>query len=315
MSVLKKRKSLAIIIPVYNEEDCIYKLIERLLKLKEKMTDLDLSFLFVNDGSTDKSLCFLSDFAENYTAVKIIDFSRNFGHQAALTAGIDYVDADYVAIIDADLQDPPELIEDMYKMAKDGCDIVYGKRLSRKGESVLKKFPAYMFYRVLNILCNTEIPADTGDFRLINRRVVDALKLMREKHRFIRGIVSWVGYKTAALEYHRDERFSGRAKYSFYKSCSLAKNGIYSFSNAPLMLANYLGAALFLLGLSGALLLIYLNFFKQYPVSGSLAVILTIIIFSGLQIMMLGIAGEYIYRIFEEAKNRPLYIVNSTRNL
>lgn len=215
--MFQKREKLNVIIPVYNEELCLGELLPRLLKLQEKLGSLDSEFIFVNDGSSDRSLEVLLEYAKQYKNIKIISFSRNFGQQIAITAGLDYAEADYIAIIDADLQDPPERIEDMYLKAKEGFDIVYGQRHSRVGESTFKLTAAKLFYRVLSLMCDIEIPVDTGDFRLINRKVLSAIKQLREKHRFIRGMIPWVGFRSVLFHYSRDERYAGKTKYLLKK--------------------------------------------------------------------------------------------------
>jgi glycosyltransferase involved in cell wall biosynthesis len=313
--MLSKKEKLEIIIPIYNEQECIDKLIERLLLLKERLTDIDVGVIFVNDGSTDRSLDLLTAYCKNYKFIKLINFSRNFGHQVAVTAGIDYADADYVAIIDADLQDPPELIEEMIKKIKEGFDVVYGQRMERKGETFFKKITAKIFYRMLSKLCDVEIPKDTGDFRVFNRKVLMEIKKLREKHRFLRGMIPWIGFKSTPFLYNRDSRFAGQTKYPFKKMLKFALDAIFSFSNTPLRLASYIGNFIILIGIIGALLMLYLRFFTKYTVPGITAVILTIIIMSGVQIIMLGIIGEYVGRIFEEVKGRPLYIVEKTMNI
>ena len=208
------RKSLDIIVPVYNEEECIEQTISRLTGVRESLyNELDVNFIFVDDGSQDKSLAILEEYASKNPYIKALSFSRNFGHQFAVSAGLDYAKGDYVAIIDADLQDPPELIKDMYEKTKEGYQVVYGKRLKRRKESAFKKFTAFAFYRVFDSLCQIKVPTDTGDFRLITREVADALKNMPEKHRFIRAMVPWVGFNSTPLYYNRDERFAGVTKY------------------------------------------------------------------------------------------------------
>ena len=304
------KKLLDVIVPVYNECACISETIQRLFNLRNLLIDeLEVNFIFVNDGSKDKSLDILKSFAMKYPFVKVIGFSRNFGHQIAVSAGLDYSKGDYVAIIDADLQDPPELIKDMYMMAKDGGhDIVYGKRLKRKSESFFKKFSAFAFYRLLNSMCQINIPTDTGDFRLITREVADAVKSMPEKHRFIRGMVPWVGFDSVPLYYNRDERFAGETKYPLSKMLKLAFDGIFSFSVKPLKFITDAGIALFIMA---AVAFAAGIFFRC-----SVSVISSVVLFVGaLQMLALGIIGEYVGRIFEESKNRPLYIVKDKINL
>ena len=310
------KDTLDIIVPIYNEQECIPELMRRLILLKKRMhLRADLRFIFVNDGSKDKSLKLLSDYANKYSFVKIINFSRNFGHQLAVTAGVDYADADYVVIIDADLQDPPEVIDEMYKKAKSGYNIVYGQRIKRKGETLFKKATASLFYIFINKMCDIEIPLDTGDFRLIDKKVVATLRSMREKHRFIRGMVPWMGFKSYPFRYHRDERFAGKTKYPLRKMIKLAKDAIFSFSDKPLRVATYFGFGVITLGMLSLLLILYLRLFTTYYVSGLTAVIALIVILSGVQILIMGVMGEYIGRIFEESKKRPLYIVESVKNL
>ncbi|MBI5195877.1 MAG: glycosyltransferase family 2 protein [Nitrospirae bacterium] len=313
--MLQEKEKLEVIIPVYNEELCITELLKRLLAFKEKLSELDISFILINDGSKDRSLELMHKYADKHDCIKVINLSRNFGHQIAVTAGLDHADADYVAIIDGDLQDPPELIEDMYKKAKEGFDIIYGQRDQRKGDSFFKKFTAKIFYKLLNKMCNISIPADTGDFRLITRRVLKSLNQMREKHRFIRGMVPWCGFKSAPLVYQRDERYAGKTKYPVSKMVNFALDAVFSFSNVPLRIATYFGIAIVGVGVLGGLFIAYLRLFTHLSAPGISTVIITIVIIGGFQIIMLGIVGEYIGRIFEEAKNRPLYLIEGRKNI
>lgn len=311
----KKRHLLSIIVPVFNEEESILETVSRLLELNNLMGDeADLELIFVDDGSKDNSLSLLRARSLGSDNIKIISFSRNFGHQIAITAGIDAAAGDYVAVIDADLQDPPELIADMYRLALTGFDVVYGKRRSRADESFFKKSTAAIFYRLLNYLCEIDIPTDTGDFRLMSRKAVDAFKLLRERHRFVRGMVPWLGYAAAPLEYDRDKRFAGVTKYPLKKMLAFAVTAILSFSSKPLTLAIRLGFITMLAGCIGGAYMLYLKLFTNIPVPGLTAILLSIVLFSGVQILLIGIVGEYIARIFEEIKNRPLYIINETIN-
>ena len=312
-----KKETLEFVVPIYNEEECINELVERLLKVGETLSQwLHVGYIFVNDGSKDGSLKLLQKHADTHPEIRLISFSRNFGHQMAVTAGLDYSTADYVAIIDADLQDPPELVKDMYMKAREeGLDIVYGQRLTREGETFFKKFTAKAFYRIINKMCDLEIPKDTGDFRLINRKVVDSFRRMREQHRFIRGMVPWLGFKSAPFHFQRKERYAGDTKYPLKKMILFAMNGILSFSNKPLRAGAILGSITVGLGCLGGLLMLYLKFFTATNVPGITATILTVIIMGGIQIIMLGIIGEYIGKIFEEVKGRPLYVVEETRNI
>ncbi len=294
--------TLDIIVPVFNEEDCLDEILRRLNGVKDSFKDiLDVSFLFVNDGSRDKSADILKAFSEKYDYVKVINFARNFGHQIAVTAGINNTNADYVAIIDADLQDPPELIEDMYKKSLEGYDIVYGKRLKRDKETAFKKLTAYGFYRVLNYMCNLDIPKDTGDFRLITKKVVEVLKNMPEHNRFIRGMVPWVGFKSAPVEFNREERYAGETHYPLKAMIKLASNAIFSFSTKPLVMINYLAGLVLLLSI--------FSFLRLNLISA------TILFVGSLQLLAIGIVGAYIGRIYEEAKGRPLYTIKDKFNL
>lgn len=309
------REKLDIVIPVYNEKECLQEMFARLLKLRDDMNFLDVNFIFVNDGSKDNSLEILYSYADKFDFVKVINFSRNFGHQMAITAGMDFADGDYVAVIDADLQDPPEVIQKMYEKSKEGFDVVYGKRLARQGESFFKKATAKLFYKFINLLCAIDIPKDTGDFRLITKRVLCSFKQLKEKHRFIRGMIPWVGFRSTPLYYDRDERFAGETKYPLNKMIKFALDAIFSFSNKPLKLANHLGILMILFGFGLGIYMLYMKLFTDLVVPGQTITILTIIIMSGIQVFMLGIIGEYIGRIFEESKDRPLYIIENTVNI
>jgi dolichol-phosphate mannosyltransferase len=313
---MKKIPLLSIVIPVFNEEESIHETVKRLQALRDDIaSEVDVELVFVDDGSKDRSLQILRNLSDQNKYVKIISFSRNFGHQIAVTAGIDLAIGDYVAVIDADLQDPPELIADMYRLARTGFDVVYGKRRSRAGETVFKKATAAAFYRLLNYMCEIDIPSDTGDFRLMSRKVVDAFKQLRERHRFVRGMVPWLGYRSTPLEYDRAERFAGETKYPFKKMLAFAVNAILSFSSKPLTLAIRAGFTTILIGLTGGAYMLYLKLFTNIPVPGLTAILLSIVFFSGVQILLIGIVGEYIARIFEEVKGRPLYLVAETINI
>lgn len=293
-------KTLDIIVPVFNEESCINETIKRLENVRENLnSELDVNFVFVNDGSKDETANIIATYGQNNKYVKLINFSRNFGHQIAVTAGLDNTNADYVAIIDADLQDPPELIIDMYNKTKDGYDIVYGKRLKRENEIAFKKFTAFAFYRVLNYMCDIDIPKDTGDFRLITKPVVDTLKNMPEHHRFIRGMVPWTGFKSTPIMFNRDERFAGETKYPLSKMLKLASNAIFSFSTKPLKVFYVIGILLLFLAI--------LNISNVYLTS--------LFLVGALQLFGMGLLGEYLGRIFDDVKDRPLYVVKNKINL
>lgn len=314
--MLREKPLLSVVIPVFNEEGSLPETARRLLALGDRLqSSVDLELLFVDDGSRDNSLAILKGLAANRQSIKVIALSRNFGHQIAITAGIDQAAGDYVAVIDADLQDPPELIEAMYRLALTGYDVVYGKRRSRAGETVFKRASAAAFYRFFSYMCEMDIPTDTGDFRLMSRRVVEAFKLLRERHRFVRGMIPWVGFRAIPFEYDRDERYAGETKYPLRKMLAFATNAILSFSKKPLTLAIRLGFVTIFAGLALGGYMLYLKLFTAVPVPGITAVLLTIVVFSGVQILLIGVVGEYIARIFEEVKNRPLYLVAETINI
>lgn len=304
------RKILDIVVPVYNEEECISKTIDRLLGVRESLfNELDVNFIFVDDGSKDKSFEILKSYADKTPYIKVLSFSRNFGHQYAVSAGIDFAKGDYIAIIDADLQDPPELIKEMYEKTKEGYQIVYGKRLKRKKETFFKKFTAFAFYRIFDSLCQIKIPTDTGDFRLITKEVAEALKNMPEKHRFIRAMVPWVGFNSTPIFYNRDERIAGVTKYPLSKMLKLAADGIFSFSNAPIKLIHLIASVLLILALAGFLC------GMLWEEGFLLCLIIGLIFFtSAIQLFAIGIIGEYITKTFEEVKNRPIYIIKDKLN-
>lgn len=313
---MMRKNLLSVVVPVFNEEESICETVNRLLGLRAVMqSELDLEFLFIDDGSKDRTLALLKNISATNSCVKVVSFSRNFGHQIAITAGIDVAVGDYVAVIDADLQDPPELIADMYRLALTGYDVVYGKRRSRAGESFFKKSTAALFYRLLNFMCEIEIPSDTGDFRLMSRSVVDSFKQMPERHRFVRGMVAWLGFRTIPLEYDRAKRYAGETKYPLKKMIAFAANAILSFSKKPLTLATRLGFITTLIGLGLGTYMLYQKLFTNIPIPGFTALFLSIVVFSGVQIMLIGLVGEYIARIFEEIKGRPLYIIEHAFNI
>ena len=304
-------QTMDVVIPVFNEEDCLSELFERLCALREKLkARVELRVLFVNDGSSDQSPAMLHAMATKHEFVSVLSFTRNFGQQIAISAGIDHVDADYAVIIDADLQDPPEVIEGMFDLIQAGNEMVYGQRRSRPGESALKKLMASLFYWFLSALCDTEIPHSTGDFRIVSRRVVGELKKMDESHRFLRGMIPWLGFKKSAYLYDRDERYAGETKYTFPKMLRFAVDAIFSFSRKPLTYATYIGIVATTIAGIGGLYLLYLKLFTDQAVPGITAVILTIILMGGLQVFIVGVIGQYIARIFEETKNRPLYVID-----
>lgn len=305
----------SVIVPMYNEEDVIAETYSRLTRVMENFGE-SYEIIFINDGSKDRTREMLLEICKADTRVKLIDFARNFGHQVAITAGMDYAAGQCMVIIDGDLQDPPELIPDMVRLWREGNDVVYGKRISRQGETFFKKMTAKVFYRLLNKLTDVDIPVDTGDFRLIDRRVCEALKQLPERSRYVRGLMSWVGFKQVAIEFERNERFAGQTKYPFKKMLKLAMDGIMSFSYKPLKISSYLGTILsFFSFLYFIFVLLQKIFFPHTIQSGWASLIAVSLFFNGIILLMLGIIGEYIGRIYDEARGRPLYIISELKNM
>jgi glycosyltransferase involved in cell wall biosynthesis len=309
-----QNQTISVVIPVFNEELVIERTYERLSAVMEDMP-YQYELLFVDDGSIDESLSILDGIADQDEKVHLISFSRNFGHQAAVMAGIEYAGGDAVVLIDADLQDPPEVIPQMVERWHEGYDVVYGKRTKRKGEGVFKKVTAFFFYRFLRSMTETDIPKDTGDFRLMDRRVCDWMRLLREKRPFVRGLVRWVGFKQTYVEYVRDERAAGETKYPLKKMLGLATDGIFSFSYKPLKLAGYVGFALSLISFVYLVVVVCQRLFTQQYQPGWTSLMAIILFFNGIILIMLGILGEYLGRIYEEVKDRPLYIVARSRGV
>lgn len=299
---------ISIVIAVCNEEENINELYNRLTSIMEHM-EKTYEILFVNDGSTDMSFNKILDLRAVDNRVKLIDLSRNFGHQIAITAGLDHAQGNAVVVMDADLQDPPELIQDLYHKYKEGYDVVYAVRKQRKGETFLKKGTARIFYRVLQRITRTKLPLDTGDFRLMSKDVVETLGQIREYHRFVRGLTSWIGFEQIGVEYIRDERFAGKTKYSFIKMVKFALDGITSFSYLPLQLASYLGFASALFAFFVGLWAIYAKLFAYKTVPGWTSLMVVVLFLGGVQLFTLGIIGEYLGRINDEVKRRPLYVI------
>ncbi len=298
----------SIVIPVYNEEEVLAETYKRLKKVMDS-TDEKYELLFVNDGSKDRSAAIIKDFCQRDPNVRLLNFSRNFGHQLAITAGMDYASGEAVVVIDADLQDPPEVILEMIAKWKAGCDVVYGKRVKRKGETFFKKFTAALFYRLLRRMTDVDMPVDAGDFRLLDRKVCEEIKKMREKSRYIRGLVSWVGFRQETVEYVREERWAGETKYPLRKMLKFAMDAVTSFSYKPLKLATYVGFILSLSSFLYLLVVLYQKLFTNNVVPGWASIMTINLFFNGVILIILGIIGEYIGRIYEETKDRPLYIV------
>ena len=303
-------KKISIIIPAYNEEEALPALMERITKFADDTKDYDFEFLFVNDGSKDRTIELIKEYREKDKRVCYVDFARNFGKETAMKAGIDYATGDAVVFLDADLQDPPEIITEMIKYWEEGYDDVYAQRKSRKGETWMKKFTSKMYYKILQDLTNVPIQKDTGDFRLLDRRCVNALKVMKESQRNSKSMFSWIGYNKKAIFYDRDPRVAGKTKWNYSKLINLAIDGITSFTTSPLRISTFIAIPTFLILFVYFIYVIAKSFIVHQPIQAFQATILLILFFSGIQIMLFGIVGEYLGRIFNETKNRPLYLVN-----
>lgn len=302
---------LSIIVPVYNEASSIPTLYQR---IKNVLINLACSYeiIFVNDGSRDTSLTLIKDLATYNPEVKFIDFSRNFGHQIAVSAGLEFSSGARIVIIDADLQDPPEMIASMYEKMSEGWNVVYARRVQRKGENFLKLLTAKVFYRLLKGLTSTHIPVDTGDFRMIDRKVANAVLQMPERHKFLRGMISWVGFKQTYLEYVRDSRYAGRSGYSFRKMIRFAMDGITGFSNLPLKMATVFGFIFSAIAFLLILYTLYARFFSNDYVQGWASIMISILFIGGVQLICVGLIGEYLIRMDANLKQRPLFIINET---
>ncbi len=309
-------KKVSVVIPMYYEEEVANECYNRVLKVLTSIPEYDYEIIFINDGSKDKTLEILENIAKENNHVKVISFARNFGHQCAVTAGLKYVTGDAIVIIDADLQDPPELIPEMLKLWEDGNEVIYGKRKTRDGESKFKLLTAKMFYKTLNALSDVEIPKDTGDFRLVDKKVVDVINSLPEHNKFLRGLFSWVGFKQTPFEYERKERFAGKTKYPLKKMLKLASDGIISFSTKPLKIVGGLGIISVIISL---LILVYtiLSFIFNWNnlTAGWTSLMITMTFLSGIILISLWMIGEYIARIYDEVKQRPQYIINKKINI
>ena len=298
----------SIVVPVYNEENVLKEFYNRttavLSSLKERY-----EIIFINDGSVDNSLTILRELHAEDSSVKVINFSRNFGHQMAITAGMDYSAGNAVIIMDSDLQDPPEVIAKLVERWKEGHDVVYAVREARKGETLFKRLTATLFYRLIVKITNVSMHADVGDFRLMDKKVIDIFRTVRERHRFIRGLVSWVGFKQTGISYIRNERFAGETKYPFRKMLKFAIDGITSFSFLPLQLAMYAGAIISLMSFASGIYILCLRIITGRFIPGIAGILVSVLFLGGIQLLFLGLIGEYIGRMYDEIKQRPLYIV------
>ena len=303
-------KKISIIIPAYNEEESLPFLYERLNKLMNEIKNYEFEILFVNDGSKDKTIQIIKELRSKDERICYVDFSRNFGKEIAMLAGLDYAKGDSVIFMDADLQDPPELIPELIKYWEEGYDDVYARRKSREGETWLKKFTSKMYYKVLQSLTRVPIQKDTGDFRLLDRRCVNALIKLRESQRCSKSMFSWIGYNKKEVMYDRDPRIAGTTKWNYRKLIDLAIDGITSFTTSPLRVSTYLAIPTFLMLAVYFIYVIAKCIALGVAIQAFQAIILLILFFSGIQIMLFGIVGEYLGRIFNETKNRPLYFVN-----
>ena len=309
MAATKQR--ISILIPCYNEQAVIQLCHQRICDAISTLPDYDFEILYINDGSRDDTLAALVEISQADPRVAIINLSRNFGKEAAMTAGLDYIDSDAVIILDADLQDPPELIPDLIRLWKEqDADVVYGQRTSRLGEGWFKKLTAAAFYKVINKISRVDIPMNTGDFRLMNRRAIEALHELREKHRFMKGLFAWIGYKQIPLLYQRQPRAAGRTHWDYIQLWNLSLEGITGFSMTPLRIATLFGFAISLFSFLYGFFIIASTLILGNDVPGYPSLMVMITFLSGIQLMTIGILGEYIGRIFNETKKRPLYLID-----
>ena len=302
----------SVVVPAYNEEEVLPTFHRRLCGVLDSAM-LKFEVLYVNDGSTDSTLSVIQRLQQSDRRVGLVDLSRNFGKEIALSAGLDHAKGDAIIVIDADLQDPPELIPELLAGFAEGYDVVYGRRLTRDGETVVKKATAYLFYRLIQKVSRIRIPEDTGDFRLLSRRAVDALKQLREHHRFMKGLFAWIGYAQKAVPYHRDARIAGTTKWNYWRLWNFAVEGITSFSIVPLKVSTYLGLITALVAFSFAAVVIFKKIVYGDPVPGYPSLAVIVLFLAGVQLIGLGIIGEYLGRMFDETKRRPLYFLKDYR--
>ena len=310
MNKKEQKKILSIVTPAYNEAENLGEFYSRVINATDNL-NLEIEIIYINDGSQDSTIDIITKQRQIDNRITIIDLSRNFGKEIALTAGLDYSSGDAVIVIDADLQDPPELIPKLVEKWREGYDVVNAKRIKRKGESLLKKVMSYIYYRLLFYLSDINVPKDTGDFRLLNKNALDALLKLREKHRYMKGLFVWVGFKQKEIEYEREARFRGKTKWGFFSLFNLAFDGLTSFSIMPLRLASTIGFLSALIGFFYGAVIVFKTLFFHEPVAGFTSLVVLVTFFGGIQLLSIGIIGEYIGRIFNETKNRPLYVVKN----
>ena len=306
--IATKMPVISIVVPAYNEAGVLPEFHRRVQAVLTAMA-LPSEIVYVDDGSTDATPGIMRELGERHANVTLVALSRNFGKEIALTAGLDHARGDAVIVIDADLQDPPEVIPELVKGWREGYDVVYARRISRQGETFLKKFTARAFYKAIRAVSRVEIPADTGDFRLLSRRALDALKTLREQHRFMKGLFAWIGFPQKAVPYHRDSRYAGESKWNYWRLWNFALEGITSFTIAPLKVATYVGIGIAFAAFLYATYMVYDTLMHGNPVAGYPSLIVIILFLGGVQLTTLGMIGEYLGRMFDETKRRPLYFI------
>jgi glycosyltransferase involved in cell wall biosynthesis len=306
--IARAYNTLSVVVPVFNEQEVLPEFHQRLGRVLDAL-NLRTQVIYVNDGSTDGTLDAIGQLAEHDARVTLVDLSRNFGKEIAMTAGLDHADADAVVVIDADLQDPPELIPQLVEEWRDGHDVVYAKRTSREGESAAKKLTAFLFYRLIQKMSRVRIPEDTGDFRLLSRRAVHAVCQMREQHRFMKGLFAWVGFSQKAVLYRRAPRHAGTTKWNYWKLWNFALEGITSFSCVPLKVATYVGLASAFGAFGYGVYTVLRTLVLGNPVPGYPSLLTAVMFLGGLQLLSIGVIGEYLARMFDESKRRPLYFL------
>jgi glycosyltransferase involved in cell wall biosynthesis len=304
------RPRISVVAPCHNEEATLSALEKRVVAVCNSVVGEDYEIVLVNDGSIDTTWQVIDDLAQKNPHIVGVNLSRNFGHQLALTAGLNVCRGEYVLVIDADLQDPPELLPEMMKLAEAGADVVYGQRTERPGDSALRRLASAVFYRMLNLVSDVKIPPDTGDFRLISRRVLDILNAMPEEHRYIRGMISWIGFKQVPLLYKRDIRTEGETSYTFARLLSFSLDAIAGFSIKPLRYASYLGGIVVLFSMLAVILIITSFLFYDVEVAGWTSIMISIWFFGGVQLLFFGLVGEYLGRTFVQTKQRPKFIIS-----